>query len=571
MKKAQYKKALVNDAIKQTKNILTSDGYQNVFARLGISGDNLSSGSTYGFDGFITRNRLMLDAMYRTSWVVGAVVDTKADDMTRAGISINSDLTPEDTNKIQKKMVSLNVWRNLSDVIKWGRLYGGAVAILLIEGQKMDQPLNINAVGKDAFKGLLVLDRWLLNPSMGNLVQDFGPDFGLPKYYDVIPTSAVLPQMKIHHTRVLRFGGIELPYLWKQAENLWSESVIERMFDRLIAFDSTTQGAAQLVFKAHLRTIQIEGLRDILAAGGVMEAALIKQFTYIRQMQSNEGITLLDSKDVFNSHQYTFGGLSDVLLQFGQQLSGATQIPLVRLFGQSPTGMNSTGESDLRTYYDGVNKDQVSQLTEPLLTILRVMCMSILSKPLPEDASILFNSLWQMDDKEKVDLAKNIGDGVAGLVNAGIMKKSIALKELRQSSKITGIYTNITEEDIKDAEENLDDLVLPGEDDDLNFGDPGKKDLEKKVTDSFPSHDFAPVVEAIQQSTLDTEAIVAGLEKKIDVLAALPKTQDRQPIVIHQAPITVNAEFKAAEKKQSQTFESLDSKGNVVRTLRVKE
>jgi uncharacterized protein len=458
MKKAKLQKAPVRDAIKQTKNLMTSDGYQNVFARLGISGDNVASGGTYGFDGFITRNRLMLDAMYRTSWIVGKAVDSKAEDMTRAGISITSELKPEETDKIQKSMTSLQVWKGLQDAIKWGRLYGGAIAIILIDGQKMDQPLNIKTIGKGAFKGLLVLDRWLLNPSLGNLVQDFGPDFGLPKYYDIIPTSTVLPNLKVHHTRCLRFGGIELPYLWKQAENMWSSSVIERLFDRLLAFDSTTQGAAQLVFKAHLRTIMVDGLREILGAGGKLEEALIKQFQYIRQMQSNEGITLLDSKDKFEAHQYSFSGLDSVLLQFGQQLSGSLDIPLVRLFGQSPTGMNSTGESDLRTYYDGISKDQEAQLKEPLLTVFRAMCMSLLSKPLPDDANVVFNPLWQMNDKEKVELAKNVGDGVASLVNAGIMKKHTALKELRQVSRITGVYTNITEEDITEAE-NEPDLI----------------------------------------------------------------------------------------------------------------
>lgn len=482
MKQAKFQKKIINDAIRQAR---TTDGYQNVFAKLGISsGDNLSSGGSYGFGGFITRNRTLLDAMYRTSWVVGKIVDTKAEDMIRAGIQINSDLDPKDTDIIQKKMISLNIWRNLTNTIKWGRLYGGCIAVILIEGQKMDKPLKIETVGKDSFKGLLVLDRWLVNPSLSNLVQEFGPDFGMPKYYDVIATSSVLPTMKVHHTRVLRFEGIELPYLWKQAENLWSESVVERLYDRLLAFDSTTQGIAQLVYKAHLRTILVEGLRDILAAGGVMEAALIKQFDYIRLMQNNEGITLLDSKDQFVAHQYSFSGLSDVLLQFGQQLSGACEIPLVRLFGQSPTGMNSTGESDLRTYYDDINKLQVKDLHEPLLTIMRVMSMSVLSKPFPEDGSLTFNPLWQMQDKEKVELAKSIGDSLSTLYNFGILKRHMVLKELRQSSKLTGMFTNITDEEIAEAEAEPDLRMGEDEVDEVDeFGNPvekATKDSEKK-------------------------------------------------------------------------------------------
>jgi hypothetical protein len=38
--------------------------------------------------------------------------------------------------------------------------------------------------------------------------------------------------------------------------------------------------------------------------------------------QTNEGITVLDAEDDFDTHQYSFSGLSDVLIQFAQQLVG---------------------------------------------------------------------------------------------------------------------------------------------------------------------------------------------------------------------------------------------------------
>ncbi len=464
-------------AVADKKNI-TTDGYQNLLANLGIGADNLASGGRYDFGGFITRQRVMLEAAYRTSWVVGQVVDVKAEDMIRSGIDINNDLKPDQIDKMQQAMTRLNIWKNLTNVIKWGRLYGGAVAIMLIDGQKMDTPLDIDTVGKGSFRGLLVLDRWLLDPSLSDLVQDFGPDFGLPKYYNVLPSSAYLPQQKVHHTRLFRFDGIELPYLWKVAENLWSESVIERLWDRLLAFDSTTEGAAQLVSKSHLRTVQVEGLREILAAGGIMEQALIKQFQYIRRMQSNEGITLLDSKDTFSTHQYTFSGLDGILLQFGQQLSGATGIPLVRLFGQSPSGLNSTGESDLRTYYDGVAKDQESQLKEPLFTILKVLAMSELSQELPPSTTIAFRPLWIMTDKEKSEISAADSTSIRELYNSGVITRKHALAELKQGSRVTGRFTNITEEDINAAENEP---VLP-------FG-AGEFEPDKKEGKETPPED----------------------------------------------------------------------------------
>src|SRR6185437_7701108 len=153
----------------------------------------------------------------------------------------------------------------------------------------------------------------------------------------------------------IRIDGQDLPYFQRWAENLWGQSVLERLFDRLLAFDSTTQGTAQLVYKAHLRTYKVENLREIIAMGGPALDGLQKQIEFIRSTQTNEGMTLMDTKDEFEAHSYTFSGLDNVLLQFAQQCSGALDIPMVRLFGQSPAGLNATGESDLRTYYDGIN------------------------------------------------------------------------------------------------------------------------------------------------------------------------------------------------------------------------
>ena len=78
-------------------------------------------------------------------------------------------------------------------------------------------------------------------------------------------------------------------------------------------------------------------------SGVIGYEALLKNIDLIRQFQSNEGMTLMDSRDKFETHQYSFSGLDDILSQFAEQISGAVGIPLVRLFGQSPSGSPMPG------------------------------------------------------------------------------------------------------------------------------------------------------------------------------------------------------------------------------------
>lgn len=459
----------------------TKDSFQNFAARVGLGTGNQHDQSVYGFN-FLSRDRLKLEAMYRSSWVVGQVVDVVADDMTRKGVKLNGLSDPKESEKIDQEMDRLQVWGRLNKTIKWSRLYGGAIAVMMIDGQNVSTPLNLNTIGKDQFKGLLVLDRWMVQPTLQDLVTDLGPDYGTPRYYDVITDSVGLCNQKVHYSRVIRMDGVELPYNQSIAENLWGQSVIERLEDRLTIFDSATLGAGQLVYKAHLRTYKVKGLRSLIAAGGQLYEALVKQVNMIRQWQSNEGLTLMDADDAYEAHQYNFSGLDNILLQFGQQISGATGIPLVRLFGQSPAGLNATGESDLANYYDNINQQQEGRLRTPLQILYAVLHMSVLGKPLPDSFSFKFASLWQLDDEKKANVAKGVTDSVLAAEEAGLIKRSTALKELRQSSEVTGIFSHITDEEIKDADGE--DPPPPGEgvdDEETNKSDntePGEKDRD---------------------------------------------------------------------------------------------
>jgi len=461
----------------------TKDSFQNFAARVGLGSGNQHDQSGYDFN-YLSRQRLKLEAMYRTSWVVGQVVDVVADDMTRKGVKLNGLSTPKDSEMIDQEMDRLQVWEKLNKTIKWSRLYGGALAVMMIDGQNVSTPLNLNTIGKDQFKGLLVLDRWMVQPTLEDLVTDMGPDYGKPKYYDVITDSVGLCNQRIHYSRVIRMDGVELPYWQSITENLWGQSVIERLEDRLTIFDSSTLGAGQLVYKAHLRTYKVKGLRSLIAAGGPLYEALVKQINQIRLWQSNEGLTLMDADDTYEAHQYNFSGLDNILLQFGQQISGATGIPLVRLFGQSPAGLNSTGESDLANYYDNINQQQEGRLRTPLQILYAVLHMSVLGRSLPDSFSFKFASLWQLDDEKKANVAKGVTDAVIAAEEGGLIKRSTALKELRQSSEVTGVFSHITDEEIKAADTGDEDPPPPGEkvdDEEPNKSDnsePSEKDRD---------------------------------------------------------------------------------------------
>lgn len=427
----------------------TGDSFANFAANLGVGTDNISSGGTYGFNP-ITRNRILLEWIHRGSWVGGMAVDVVANDMTREGVELKGDdLDPKDATKISEAATAIGLWAAVNEGTKWARLYGGSLVVPLIDGANFETPFRADRVQKGSLKGFLTLDRWMADPSLEDLVSEYGPNYGMPKYYRVTGDAPGLRGVRIHHSRVLRQVGDSLPYWQRIMENMWGTSVYERMYDRLLAFDSATQGAAQLVYKAWLRKMKIKGLREIVSAGGAKMNGLTKYVDMLRRFQSIEGIALIDADDELEAMQHSaFGGLSDALMQFGQQLAGALQIPLVRLFGMSPSGFNSTGESDLKTYYDGILQRQEQAYRVPLTDMYRCLATS-LGIILPEGFTLEFRPLWQMTEKEKAEVSQLVTQTVvAGVEGLGIDPKTAA-KELNKSSEQTGVWTHLDEEAIE--------------------------------------------------------------------------------------------------------------------------
>lgn len=447
--------------------VRTTDGYVNPATRTGRGQNNLASAGGYAFK-FWTRNRIELEAAYRGSWIIGNAVDCVAEDMTRAGIDVIGLTDTKEDAIVQSDISRLGLWQSFSDIVRWARLYGGGLGILMIDGQDVSTPLNIESIGKGQFRGIYAMDRWVVVPDYSRLVTDLGPDIGKPEFYQVVPGDWPFSNQFVHYTRVIRMDGIRLPVYQRQYENGFGMSIIERIFDALTAFDSATVGASQLVYKAHLRVMKIKGYKQVMAGmNDQAKRGIFAQIDNIREFQSNEGMSVIDSEDEFEALTYSFAGLNDILTQFGQQISGATQIPVTRLFGQSPAGF-ATGDSDIRQYQEGILQKQEQH--RPIVhMILRMIYQSAFGKPAPETMDFKFKSLWGMNDEQKQAIASSRTTSVVSALDAGLIGRKTALQELKAGSEIDGSWSSITEDMIEEAD---DEPPMPSELDGGSSDDP---------------------------------------------------------------------------------------------------
>jgi phage-related protein (TIGR01555 family) len=466
MKKKSKARRLTNDAGRNVGRKLTLDEFVNPLARSGAGMPNLLEATEYPLTRF-TQNWQVLNSLYRSHWVVQKIINTIPQDMMKNGYDFQSDINPDQIQKISKIIRQTRLHSKILNGLYWGRLYGGAAGIIMIDGEadRMDEPLDLDRVMPGAFKGLLIMDRWSgIQPSADLITDITDPDFGMPEYYEV-----TLPEgqgvIRLHNSRVCRFSGREMPYLEKLAENYWGTSEMEHVFSELKKRDNVSWNIALLTFMANIRVMKMDGMEQLLAYGGdKSQQALYNTLEGLNMMLNNNGIQILGKDDSYESHQYTFSGLGEVYDRFMMDVSGACGIPVTKLFGRSPAGMNSTGDADMDNYYDTIEQSQESQLRPVLDKLLPIVCMSALGA-VPDDLDYIFNPVRRPSNDEKQSLGSQQTAAVVQAYTAGLVSEKTALRELQGSSKLTGMWTNITDKQIEaasDQPEAAGEMNIPG-------------------------------------------------------------------------------------------------------------
>lgn len=464
MTKRKKRAAQTAATVKTQDSVRTQDAYRNQPARLGFGTPNLLETTEYPLTR-LTQNYMLMNSLYRSHWVVRRLIDVVPADMLKNWIKLETQMPPDQIRRFDTLVRKTKLQARILEGLRWGRLFGGAAGIILIEGQEdmLDEPLELDMVMPGSFKGLLILDRWAgITPSSNQLVADLSdPDFGLPESYTA--TTETFGTVNVHHSRIVRFPGRDLPAWERQQEMYWGASEIEHVYDELRKRDNTSWNTASLVFNANLRVMKIQDLEQMLT--GVDEKVLQDFYNVVRMqnwLMSNTGTQVIGANDDFQTFQYSFSGLDKVYENFMMDLAGAAEMPVTKLFGRSPAGMNATGESDMQNYYDSIEEKQETYLRPVLDRLIPIAFMSEFGA-IPDDLDYNFNPVRRPTKSESTDLASKRTSAIIEAHSGGLISQRVAMKELRQMSEDTGMWTNITDEDIDKADDTTQQgEVLPG-------------------------------------------------------------------------------------------------------------
>ena len=425
--------------------VSVQDAFSNPLFHLGFGSQSPLEATEYPLTR-MTDNYALLNSLYRTNWVVQNVVGLAVDDMLREWYEITGSITPAATKALAKLERKTRLRARLNEGLRWGRLYGGAAGLILIKGQEdLSKPLDLGMIYPGSFQGLYILDRWQgITPNMG-LVFDGGEE--VPESYSITDGRGHTVAT-VHHSRVVRFTGRDLPRIEQQTELYWGESEIEALYQEVVSHDNVSANMAALTFQANVNTMEVKGMEQLLS---MSSPQVQRRFWQVMQAQatlrSNFGMQLVEQGNKLTNTQYSFAGLKDVYESMALNLCGASHYPMTKLFGRSPGGLNATGESDLTNYYDYIDSQREAKLRPVLERLLPVLCMSALGG-IPADIEIDFPPLKTPTPTERAEIGKTKAEAIAAAYTNGLLNVDTAQKELKKLEEETGLFGSISDEEI---------------------------------------------------------------------------------------------------------------------------
>lgn len=387
----------------------------NLVSKLGTSKDKSSHDQ---FAWHVPKSVMELDNLYKSNATATKIVDKPVQDMMRQGYYFGG-IAGKELKKLSAELDRLKLDVHLSRAMRLSRLHGKSYILLATADNKpLSEPISDN---KELSYITTLSVSQLAAGSELRPASEAGGCYDKPVYYRLQKGASSTGNEIIHHSRII--------------EIVWSDgdSVLQNIHSELLRFASVNSNAASLVHEAKIDIIKTPDLAGNIERNG---ESIIKRFGLVSMLKSNNGTVLLDTEEDYISKTYNFSGLPDLMQEFAVQLSGVADIPFTILFGRSPAGLNSTGEHDLKNYYDTVGSYQRDYLRPVLQKLLDMISGYLLPN---EDITLIFSPLWQIDEKTLSEIEKNNAERDIKYLENGIITEAHVAKQLVEQDTYTVI------------------------------------------------------------------------------------------------------------------------------------
>lgn len=303
-------------------------------------------------------------AMVAQHWLVDKACSTPARDAVRQGFSMTIDGLEEaqqqdairDLHKANKRM-GLN--GQMQQFIALGRVFGIRIWLPVIEStdpKYYEYPFNPDGVTPGSYRGMTQVDPYWCSPVLDAAAASnpASPGFYEPTWWQINGRTyhrshlvVTIPYPVADLLKPLyRYGGVPLP---------------QRIMERVYAAERTANEAPLLAMTKRLVSWKTDLAEKLLDQEGTV--------THLRNMtelRDNFGVNMIDTEDDVGQLETSLADLDDVIASQYMIVAAIAEMPVTKLMGTPPKGMNATGEGDAENYQQTLESIQANDL-DPLL------------------------------------------------------------------------------------------------------------------------------------------------------------------------------------------------------------
>jgi phage-related protein (TIGR01555 family) len=379
-------------------------------------------------NGFYLRRfgSLELEAMWRGDDLIARIIERPAEDMVREGWTIETG-DPDVDGDIAAEQGALKVKDHFRQAIEYQRAYGGGATLIGADDKRnLAEELVPSLVDSVHWLQTFEADRltaWRWDENLSS------PTYGQPLIYRLQQTHGV--PVDVHRSRLLIFNGRVVSKRHARERSGWGDPVVMRVVEAVEGFKKGWSVGDAIVERFSLPVIRLLDLYSLMETPAGREVAE-KRIQALKDAQSVTKMTVLDKEDEYEAVTVNMAGLTDYLNAKGVRVSGAADIPATLLHGQSPAGMDATGDSDIRGYYDRTHARQEVDV-RPNLERVTALQLSARGRA-GHRFKITFRPLWQPTSAEQATTRKTNAEAAQILFDMG----AVTELEVRRSPVTAG-------------------------------------------------------------------------------------------------------------------------------------
>ena len=299
-------------------------------------------------------------------------------------------------------------------------------------------------IGRGSLKELRAIEPVWCWPGAYDSINPLSPNWYRPQTWNVMA-------MTVHRTRLLTFIYREVPDLLKPAYFFGGQSLTQIMRPVVENWLTTRASVGEIVKKFSHNVIKVN-ITEALNSGNA--AKIFQRVRMFNETKGNFGTMMLDKEsEEFVNVSVPLSGLDQLQAQSQEHMSSLSRIPIVKLLGIQPAGLNASSEGELRAFEDFIHSYQESFFRPNLQTILRLVQVSLFGEVDPLIRLEFLPITEGLTELEKSQALQSAYAGVNATFESGLLDRGTALKEMRAAAELIGVESKISDELIAEADE----------------------------------------------------------------------------------------------------------------------